>query len=78
MALLLLAIFVDAVAKAQNLLLPRLTGWKTLPASVTKPRMVEFVRAVGVFSSVESPISPLNNRTTLPPAYINRPRVIYD
>ena len=76
MALLLLAIFVDAVAKAQNLLLPRLTGWKTLPASV--PRMVESVRAVGVFSSVESPISPLNNRTTLPPAYINRPRVIHD
>jgi hypothetical protein len=67
-ALLLLAIFVDAVAKAQNPLLPRLTGWKTLPASVTKPRMVESVRAVGVFSSVESPISRLNNRTTLPPA----------
>jgi hypothetical protein len=30
--------------------------------------MVESVRAVGVFSSVESPISPLNNRTILPPA----------
>jgi hypothetical protein len=24
------------------------------------------------------PDSPLNNRTTLPPAYINRPRVIHD
>ena len=36
------------------------------------------VRAVGVFSSVESPISPLNNRTTLPPVTSIGPRVIHD
>jgi hypothetical protein len=31
---------------------------ETLPASVTKPRMVESVHAVGVFGSVESPTHP--------------------
>jgi cytochrome b len=44
-ALHLLAILVYAAAKGQNLLLPMITGWKTLPASVAQPRMASPLRA---------------------------------
>jgi cytochrome b len=45
-ALHVLAILVYAVAKRQNLLLPMITGWKTLPDSVPQPRMAEPARAI--------------------------------
>lgn len=44
-----LAILVYAVAKRQNLLLPMITGWKTLPESVPRPRMAGHARAVFLF-----------------------------
>ena len=44
-ALHLLAILVYAVAKRHNLLLPMITGWKTLPASVPPPRIAPPARA---------------------------------
>jgi cytochrome b len=44
-ALHLLAILVYAAAKGQNLLLPMITGWKTLPARVSQPRMASPLRA---------------------------------
>jgi len=40
MGLHLLAILVYAVAKGHNLVLPMITGWKTLPDNVPPPRMV--------------------------------------
>ena len=42
----LLAIGLYAAVKGQNLLLPMITGWKMLPASVPQPRMVGETRAV--------------------------------
>ncbi len=44
-ALHLLAVVFYAVVKGQNLLLPMVTGWKTLPAGVQQPRMVGATRA---------------------------------
>jgi cytochrome b len=41
-----LAIFVYAVAKRHNLVLPMITGWKTLPESVPRPRMAGPARAI--------------------------------
>ena len=37
-ALHVLAILLYAAIKRHNLLLPMITGWKTLPASVPQPR----------------------------------------
>jgi cytochrome b len=48
-ALHLLAILVYAAVKGHNLLLPMITGWKTLPASVPQPRVAGPVRAVVLF-----------------------------
>jgi cytochrome b len=48
-ALHVLAIAVYAVAKRQNLLLPMITGWKTLPERVPQPRMAGRARAVFLF-----------------------------
>jgi cytochrome b len=44
-ALHLLAIVVYTVIKGHNLLLPMITGWKTLPAGVPQPRMADLARA---------------------------------
>jgi cytochrome b len=45
-ALHVLAILVYAVAKRHDLLLPMITGWKTLPESVPRPRMAGTARAI--------------------------------
>jgi len=45
-----LAILVYAVAKRHNLVLPMITGWKTLPDSVPQPRMVGPARAILLLS----------------------------
>lgn len=44
-ALHLLAVVLYAVVKGQNLLLPMVTGWKILPASVQQPRTAGAIRA---------------------------------
>jgi cytochrome b len=45
-----LAVLVYAVAKGHNLVLPMITGWKTLPDSVPQPRMVGPARAILLLS----------------------------
>ncbi len=45
-ALHLLAVVLYAVVKGQNLLLPMITGWKTLPAGVQQPNVIGTTRAV--------------------------------
>ncbi len=49
-ALHLLAIFLYMVVKGNNLLLPMVTGWKTLPAGVPQPRMAGPARAAVLLS----------------------------
>src|ERR1022692_1381003 len=49
-ALHLLAIILYAVVKGHNLLLPMVTGWKTLPADVPQPRMAGPARAAVLLS----------------------------
>ena len=48
-ALHVLAILLYAAIKRNNLLLPMITGWKTLPASVPHPRMAGQTRAIFFF-----------------------------
>jgi len=45
-----LAVLVYAVAKRHNLVLPMITGWKTLPDSVPQPRMVGPARVILLLS----------------------------
>jgi cytochrome b len=49
MGLHVLAILVYAVAKGHNLVLPMITGWKTLPGNVLQPRMVGASRTLLLF-----------------------------
>jgi len=49
-ALHVLAVLVYAVAKRHNLVLPMITGWKTLPDSVPQPRMVGPARVILLLS----------------------------
>jgi cytochrome b len=49
MGLHMLAILVYAVAKGHNLVLPMLTGWKTMPGNVPQPRMVGASRTLLLF-----------------------------
>ena len=50
MGLHVLAIVVYAVAKGHNLVLPMVTGWKILPDSVPRPRIVGASRTVLLLS----------------------------
>jgi cytochrome b len=49
MGLHVLAIFVYAVVKGHNLVLPMITGWKTLPDNVPQPRMMGASRTLLLF-----------------------------
>jgi len=54
-ALHLLAILVYAAVKGHNLLLPMITGWKTLPASVPQPRVAGLCARSFLSAAARSP-----------------------
>ena len=60
-ALHLLAIILYAVVKGHNLLLPMVTGWKTLPADVPQPRMAGPARAAVLLSCSALAVAVLAN-----------------
>jgi cytochrome b len=60
-ALHLLAIFLYMLVKGQNLLLPMVTGWKTLPAGVPQPRMESPARAAVLLSCSALAVAVLAN-----------------
>jgi cytochrome b len=60
-ALHLLAIILYAVVKGHNLLLPMVTGWKTMPADVPQPRMAGPARAAVLLSCSALAVAVLAN-----------------
>ena len=60
-ALHLLAIFLYMVVKGHNLLLPMVTGWKTLPAGVPQPRVARPVRAAALLGCSALAVAVLAN-----------------
>lgn len=60
-ALHLLAIFLYMVVKGHNLLLPMVTGWKTLPAGVPQPRVASPVRAAALLGCSALAVAVLAN-----------------
>ena len=60
-ALHLLAIFLYRVVKGQNLLLPMVTGWKTLPAGERQPRVASPARAAALLGCSALAVAALAN-----------------